>query len=259
MDCADNVLTFGVVNGGVRKVLAKMLITDPLIGAEQADLVRDRLTDECLKCAALEVLNDAGNDVALATYSTDDRRLAGANAASTAALATLIPMPVLGEAADERFIDLDDAAKLLDVRDHGRPDLVAHGPRSFIGTEAHEAFHLKSGYALLAGYDKMHNAVPIAERLVRVFEHRTSNVRKPIASLRSALVALPTPGAIWQLVGVLGAASRAADAIWPAALHEIGAACVFVRKHRLEFCYRKLLDGLGLLVAHGFSPSIEGI
>jgi hypothetical protein len=136
---------------------------------------------------------------------------------------------------------------------------VAHGPGCFVGTKTHEAFHLKGRYAFLAGHNKVNDAVPVAERLVRVLKDCASNMRKAIASLRGALVALPSPRAIGQLVGVLRATTRAADAFWPAAPDKVGAACVFVGKHRFKFCYRKLLDGLGLLVAHGFSLSIEGI
>jgi hypothetical protein len=40
VNSAYNILVFGMVNGRVREFFAEMVITDPLIGAEQANLFR---------------------------------------------------------------------------------------------------------------------------------------------------------------------------------------------------------------------------
>src|ERR1700693_3446666 len=104
----------------------------------------------------------------------------------------------------------------------------------------------------------MNDAIPVTQRFVGVLEDRTGKVREAIAGLRRALIALPIPRWIWQFVGILGAATRAADAFRPTARDKIGATGVFVREHRLELGDGKLMDGLGLLAAHGSSPSMEG-
>jgi hypothetical protein len=51
LDClrvnrADDVLAFGVVNGRVRIFPVKFLVSLPLVGAEQADFVRDGFADK---------------------------------------------------------------------------------------------------------------------------------------------------------------------------------------------------------------------
>ena len=109
MDRTDDVFALGVIDGRVRIFLSKVLVADPLVGAEQADLVRDGFAHECGERIGADVLNDASHDIALAADSADDWRFAGANAAGPAAAAALVPMPVLGEAADESFINLDNA------------------------------------------------------------------------------------------------------------------------------------------------------
>ncbi len=260
MDSADNVLSLGVVNGRVRKILSKAVITGPLIGAEQAHLVRYSFPYEFLKRAGLEVFDNAGDDVALAADSANDRRLAGTNAARAAALPALVPMLVFGESADERFIDLDNAAELANVHDHSRSDFVAHRPRCFIGTEAHETFHLKGRYAFLAGYHEMNNTKPIPQRFVRVFKDGSSNMREAVAgrATRSALGALPVPFARRKVVDRRVVTTRAMNAIRPTAGDQIGSAGIFVWEQVFELGYRKLLDRLGLLAAHGFSLSVEG-
>jgi hypothetical protein len=43
VDRAHNIIALGVIDNGVRMFLSEMLVADPLVGAKQADLVRDRL------------------------------------------------------------------------------------------------------------------------------------------------------------------------------------------------------------------------
>ncbi len=57
MDGADNVLADAVVNGRVRELLVEMLVSDPLIGAEQANLCGHGLTDEFSKGGNPHILN----------------------------------------------------------------------------------------------------------------------------------------------------------------------------------------------------------
>src|ERR1700730_15568986 len=49
MDGTNNVLPLGVIDGPVREFYAKMLVTSPTVGAEQANLVRHGLVNERLQ------------------------------------------------------------------------------------------------------------------------------------------------------------------------------------------------------------------
>src|SRR5579863_2949757 len=64
----DNVLTLGMVNGRVREFYAELIITSPLIGAEQANLVRHGLINERLQRDGADVLDHASDNVAFAAH-----------------------------------------------------------------------------------------------------------------------------------------------------------------------------------------------
>ena len=82
--------------------------------------MRDGFANECGESGGIHVLDDAGDDVALAADSADNWRFAGTYAARSAAATALIPMPVLGLAADESFVNFDNAAELSNVFDQAR-------------------------------------------------------------------------------------------------------------------------------------------
>jgi hypothetical protein len=65
VNSADYILTLGVIDSRVREILSKAVVTNPLIGAEQADLVRNCFAHEFLECAAFEVFDNASDDVPL--------------------------------------------------------------------------------------------------------------------------------------------------------------------------------------------------
>jgi hypothetical protein len=100
----DHVLAFGMVNGGVREIPVQSPVADPLIGAEQTNLVRNGFVDEALKGSGPDVRDNPRNDVALALDSAS----------------ALIPMPVLCLPADECFVHLNDTAKRVNARLRGR-------------------------------------------------------------------------------------------------------------------------------------------
>src|SRR5436190_11219510 len=54
MDSTDHILSFSVVDNGMGIFLVELVVTNPLIGAEQADLVRDRFADESGECIGTE-------------------------------------------------------------------------------------------------------------------------------------------------------------------------------------------------------------
>ena len=55
MNRAHHVLALRVVNEGMRELQAELGVTDPAIGAEQRDLMRDRLADESGQSGAGEI------------------------------------------------------------------------------------------------------------------------------------------------------------------------------------------------------------
>jgi hypothetical protein len=97
VDRADHVLTGSVVNHGVRIFVAKVLIADPLVSAEQANAVRGGFVHELGEGRSTDVLNDAGHNVALAANSASNGRFAGADAAGPTATAAPVLVAVLGK------------------------------------------------------------------------------------------------------------------------------------------------------------------
>jgi hypothetical protein len=255
MDCADDILTTRMVNDAMGIFPVKSPIASILVGTEQADFVRDGFANECGESGGLYVRDYTRNHIALACDSADDGSFAGTNAACTAAASTLIPMPVFGQTADESFIDFDNSAEFSNVLHQGHADLVTHGPSRLIRTEAHIALDLQGAHALFAGQHEVDDAIPVTEWLVCVLEYCSGNVRKAIAGIGGALIALPAPWAIRQFMRVLCAAARASNPIWPTATNEICATGIFVLEHPFELRDRKLMDWFGLLACHKAFPS----
>jgi hypothetical protein len=258
VDCADDILTSRMVNSRVWIVLIEGIVAGILIGTKQADPVRHRLADERGESGGLNVRDYARNHVALAADSADDRRLAGTDATRSTPAAAFISMPILGQAANESFIDFDNSAELINVLHQSDADLVAHGPRCFIRTEAHIALDLQRAHAFLAGQHEMNNTIPFAKRLIGVFEYCSGNMRKAIASFWSTLIALPAPWPVRQFMRVLCATARTANPVWPTAANEICATRIFVREHPFELGDGELMDWFGLFACHEMVPSDYG-
>src|ERR1700730_4570704 len=257
VDCPYDVLAPGMVNSSVREIFVEALVSGPLIGAKQADFVRNGFSHKCIKRCSLDVSDHAGDNVPLAANSANNWSFAGTDAARSATPAAFIPMPVFGQAADESFIDFDNAAELINIFHQSDADAVTHIPSRFQGTEAHITPNLASAYSLFAGEHQMNDAIPIAKRLVSVFEDRPGNMRKAIAVWR-ALFALPMPFAGWKIINGWVAATRAANALWPTARHQVSLAGLFVREQFFELWYCQLVDLRGLFSAgHGLSSECE--
>ena len=110
---ANNVIAARMVNSDVlRKFFIQVLIADPLIRNQQANLMRDGFIHEAFKRDGADVLNNAGNDIALAANGTNNNGFTGTNAASSTTAPTV--MPVFGFAADKSFVNLDNAAKFFE-------------------------------------------------------------------------------------------------------------------------------------------------
>lgn len=237
---ADNILMFCVVNRRMRIRLVETLVADPLVGAEQANLLRHGLVNEGDQRGGADVINNAGDHVALAADSASNNRLAGSG--RTGLAVALNPVTVLGFAADECFVNFDDAAKLGFRFDQRRTDFVAHGMRRPVVAEAHDALNLEGANPLLACQHQMGDAEPVAERFVRVLKDGARNVREAIASVRSALVALPLEGhgADRKHFGV--AAARADHAIRPTACDQVSLASFLIGKRRFELSDSHLVN-----------------
>lgn len=255
VNCADDVFALGVVDSGVRiTVHAETMITDPLVGAEQANPVRDGFVDERFQRRGFDVRDHARDDIALTADSTSDDRPLAASGRTGQAVA-LVSMFVLGLAADESFINLDDATKLRLGFDQRSADFVAHGMRRAVATEAHDALNLKGADSLLAGQHQMSDAIPVTQRLIGVLKDRARHVREAITVL-CAHLALPVMAGRQRITFAV-AAARTSNALGPAPRDQIGNAGGFIRKHRLELSDGHLVNRLRT-TRHGIPPFVGG-
>jgi hypothetical protein len=257
VDRADDILASGVVNSRVWIIHIERIVSRILIGAKQADFMRDGFADERGESGGIHIRDYARNHVTFPTDGADDWRFAGAYAAGSTASAAFIPMPVFRQTADESFIDFDNSAELINVLHQSDADAVAHIPSGFQGTKSHIAPNLASTYPLFASQHQMNDAEPITERLIRIFEYRPSNMRKAVAVGR-ALFALPMPFTGRKIVNGGIAATRATDALRPAPRDQVSPASLFVREQFFELRDCQLVDLRGLFCAgHGLSSEYE--
>jgi hypothetical protein len=256
VDGTDDILTSRMVNCHVWIILVERIVARILIGTKQADPVRHRFADEGGESVGIDIRDHASHNITLAADSADDWRFSGTYAAGSAAPAALIPMPVFGQAADESFIDLDDTSELINVLHESGSDLVAHEPRGFIRTEAHITIKLQSTHAFLARKHEMDYAEPLPQRLVRVLENRSGNMREAVVSSgRGAFVTQPIPLHCTMLLDFRVATPRAGYAFRPAASDEIGTTSIFVGESFFPLGDGHLMDWLGLFRAdHIGSP-----
>ena len=248
----DDILMRGVADDAVREAVAKVSVPGMLVGANEADPIRNRFMHETIKRFGISAVDDAGNHVTLALHRADDGGFARAESASAAA--AFIPMLVVPLAAKETFVNFNDPAKLGFRLNERGADFMAHGMRRAVAAEAHDALNLEGANSLLAGQHQMGNAEPVAERLIRVLKDGASNVRKAIA-VNLASLALPVI-ARCQRVNLLIATARAANAIRPAPRDQVAAAIFLIGKRRFELSDGHLMDWLG--AAHGVSSFVGG-
>src|SRR5665213_297018 len=251
VDRADNVLTVRVINAPMRIFEAELVVTAPSISADQANFFRHSAAHESGKGASINAVDNPRNDIAFALHGSGDNRFARTNAASPATLPALVLVPVLRQTADEGFVYLDDAHEFIEILiGQRRADAVAHIPSRAVRAEAHDALHLQSGNAFLAGQHHMDDAEPIAERLIRVLENRLGNVGETIIRAGGrAFIAAPIPRqrTIGFNQGV--AATRTIDTARPAVRHQIGRAVIFIRESFFPLSESHLMNLFGLFRA----------
>jgi hypothetical protein len=249
VDCADDILTSGVVNGRVREIFVEDVVCRPLIGTKQADFVGDGFSDKCVKRRGLDIRDYPRDNIPPTADGADNRSFAGTNAAGSTATAAFIPMTVFCQAADESFINFDDTAELINILHQRSSDLMTHEPSGFIGTEAHITIKLQSAHAFLAGQHEVSNLEPVPQRFVGVLENRSGDMRKSVRNTPSAVHTLPLKGHGFEPIDMTASATRAADAFGPPARNEIDSTSVLVREHGVELGRRELVNWLGLLAA----------
>ena len=256
MNSTYDIFPARMIDYRVRVFLADFAVANPAICNQQADFVGDGFTKKGFEGRAFYVVNDASDDVAFASDSASYGNFTGSGRPWHAV--AVVAMPVLSFPANESFISFNNPAELPDVFHEGNTNAVRHIPSGFERTEAHIAPELTGTDAFLADQDQVNDTKPIAKRFVRVLENRARDVREPIA-VRSALFALPmTPGS--ERIDLRVPTTGADRAIGPTSRDEIGAAMVFVGKHRLELDDSQLMNLLRLFGAgHGeFSHSMNG-
>ena len=97
----------------------------------------------------------------------------------------LVPMPVVVLAADESFVDLDDAAKFISAARSARRGFCGTCTAPSCRSRSPSAVNLERADALLAGQHQVHDLEPLAQRLVGVLEDRAAMKREPIAVWRA--------------------------------------------------------------------------
>lgn len=257
VDGTDNILLLGVVDGSVAVAEIGMdievVITLPVVVSEQANLAGNRLIDEATNGPAVHAIDDAGDNVTLALYSTDNSSLALRAAAFV--IRVFRSMPVFGRTADIRLIDFHNANELLKIfLRQRRPDAMAHIPSRPVRAETHDPLDLKGAHALLAGQHEVDDAEPLAQVFIRVLKDCARDIGKLIA-VRIAAVALPLERTARNRVISGVATMRAGDAMRPAVRHQVSIARRLIREGFFPLLNGHLLDRLRLFAAgHIGSP-----
>jgi len=133
---------------------------------------------------------------------------------------------------DERLVHLHERAERLAVgAHHRRTQLVQPCPRRLVGAKAHDPLQVLGRDAVAAGADLENRAKPYLEGLPRLLQQRARRQARLMAAVRT----------LEQEAVALAPHSRRATArtrgrVAPARLDPVGAAVLFRREARLEFC-----------------------
>lgn len=247
-----HVFIAAVMHDTERVFVPKRFVRGMFIGGQQTYLVRHDLTHERSKSDRIDVIDHSRNHVAFALDRADHNGFSCSASTTHAAASAWAFVLVPGLTADIGFVNLDIADQLLELLiAKCSADLVAHKPCGLVGTKAHVSHDLEGTYSLLAGEHQVHNPKPVAQRLVGVLEYRTRQHGKAVASIWSAVIALPVEilGAV--RLGFKTATRAAYNALRPAIGGKVSLARILVRKSALEVRYAHLVDsvvrGLDLL------------
>src|SRR5438093_8429408 len=129
MDVAAHVFALTVFDGFVVEILIKQPIAGMLIGSYERNIIGNGGANESVQSFCVGILNDSGNNIALASYSANDRNLAG----SSASIQPLIFVFVFFFSTDKSFINFDFASKRShEVTMHRSAPAHAHIPTCVI-------------------------------------------------------------------------------------------------------------------------------
>ena len=255
---AMHIFPLAMMHHTMQEILVQIPIAAMIVNRNQAYLMRYSFIYEVVKGVAVGAVDHAGNHVVFALNRANYDALAMSTSPAEVTTATFAFVFVHGLSADVGFVYLDVADHLaeFDVTERNA-NLAAHEMRGIVGTEAHHAVDLQGADAFLAGQHHVHDAEPIAQRLVGVLKDRADQYGEAIAyAIRRALVAIPVirPAMFMHLVK---AATRAEYyAIRPAVSGKVFLAGIFIREKLFELRYRHLVNlqvflGFGF---HGLTP-----
>lgn len=238
MNCADDILAFGVIDRLVRINLVQAVIRVELVGNQKAHFVRNGLLHECDKVLCVHVIDDAGDHVALARYRAGNRRFLGCATERARPRRTFARL-----AANIGLVNFDDPHKLAEILVlKRRANAMAHIPSRLVRAEAHVALYLPRTDALLTCQHKMNDLEPIAQLQISIFEDRANEVREPISIALSALGAFPLKRHLLKGIDFVRTAARAANSARPASGDQKAVASLFVREKLVELLATKLLN-----------------
>jgi len=249
---ADNVALGGMMNALVR-VIGQSAIDAAFVSRQQANFIRDDFADKLFAFILADCTKDTGDYATLAAHSANNGGLSRGSVLATAP--ALIPVLVLVLAADESFIDLDNATKLRLRLDKSGADLVTHAPSGFVRAEAHEPHDLEGAHSLFASQHQVSDLEPVPERLVCILEDCTGDMGETVGGRRGASVALPVE-AVLKRRDLYRAATGAMNSIGPAPGDQIAPAGFLIGESRLELGVAHLVDWFRT-AGHRYLPDYE--
>lgn len=250
MDRSDYILLFAVVNGRVGIFFLQAPITNPLVGAKQADFVRNSLMYERRERGGLRIADHPRDDVSVARDCASDDGLVADRAGSGSDMRpAIILMAVALFAANESLIDLDNADQFTEFRvNEGRSNAMAHIPSCLERAEPHVTPHLPRANPFFACQHKMDDAEPLAQIDFCVLKDSASDIGEPITT-GAAIRALPFVLHCLDWITARTATTRADYGVRPPMRDQILVTRIFVRERRLELLDRHLVNLAGLLFA----------
>lgn len=241
MHSTYHILPLSMVDDLMRVFLMQLPIAHPLIGDQQAHIIRHGFIHKAGQGFGFHIGNDTSNHIALALYRSSHHRLA--RPCASGASITVVPMSVFGFATDKGFIHFNDPAELGRVSGrHRHTNTMAHIPGGLVGPEPHVAANLQGAHALLARQHQVRDLEPIQQRFIRVLEDRSADMGETIGRDRRTLVALPMPRVAFQLRWIRRTTTWALHAIRPAFADEVLATGFLVRKRFLELWNSQLMQ-----------------
>jgi hypothetical protein len=242
VNLAAHVFTCFVIDGLVREGLPQIAITAAFIGGDQADSIRDDISNEMAQRLGASVLDNLANHVALASDCADYRSLGGVGRSASVVLRAHVRVAIALFAPDVGFVNFNDAHQLpeLWIGESGA-QAMTHEPCGAVGAAPDHAMDLQSAHAFLAGQHQVQNLEPDQQFVIRVLENGPCDDGEPIGAFaRSALLAFPRPRARLARVNLIVAAARATDAVRPALRHQVRLARGFIGKHPIKLRKRHL-------------------